>query len=183
MVALITFDLSWHCQPDLLHCKVMAEGVSDADLKVGRELLVHYGSSEEMKNRVVLNTANVFTRAAMFHKFMSRHPLGATFGNTMVEMHRTGKYIPDARWLIPTAGRGMVAARAETAWKMYLQPDKVTRADVNAVYFQEAQSLRDETLRVIDDVDAPSRQFDNKYIFENQAAQLKFELMGSEFGV
>lgn len=140
-----------YCSKDLglMPCKVLQEGISDDDLKVGRELPVHYGASEEMKNRVVLTSHNIFTRAAMFHKFMSRHPLGASFAQTMVEMHRTGKYIPDAKWLIPTAGRGMVAARAEAAWMMFLQPDMVTRSDINLVYFQEAQSLRDEPLTFV----------------------------------
>ena len=45
-------------------------------------------------------------------------------------MHRSGKYVPDAKWLIPTVGRGTVFARAEAAWKMYLSPHHVGTAIV-----------------------------------------------------
>lgn len=95
-----------------------------------------------MRNRVVLNADNVFSHAAIFQKDRSKHPVGTCFLNILIEMHNSGKYIPNAKWLILHAGQGMVNARLEPAWRMYLQPAEVSRDDVIKVYFSTAGTLK-----------------------------------------
>lgn len=133
----------------LLHWNSISKDVTEEDTEAGKELYMHYGSSEEMKNCVILNSHNIFHRAAVFQKYRSNHPLGSCFLNILVEMHNSGKYIPDAKWLIPAAGKGMVYKKAQSAWKMYLQPKEVTRQDVVQVYFSEAETLREEGVEFV----------------------------------
>lgn len=59
-------------------------------------------------------------------------------------LRKSGKYILNAKWLVPHAGHGMVAARGETAWKMYVQPAEVGRDCVIKVYSSAAETLRDK---------------------------------------
>lgn len=66
---------------------------------------MHYRSPKDMKNWVVLNASNIFSHAATFQKYRSKHPLGTCFLNIFVEMHYSGKYIPDVKWLMPHAGK------------------------------------------------------------------------------
>lgn len=133
-----------YCSKDvgLAHFTHFFAGVTQQDIDAGHELYIQFGSSEEMKNRVILNSSNILTRAAVFNKYKCRHPIGMSFHNVLVEMHRTGKYIPDAKWLVPVAGKGMQYSRAEAAWRMFLLPEKVTRGDVSLVYFSHADCLR-----------------------------------------
>ena len=61
-------------------------------------------------------------------------------------MHRTGKYYPVAQWIVPSAGRGMVWKRSESAWKMIVDPAAVELEDVLAVFWV----MDKDDLRTID---------------------------------
>lgn len=70
-----------YCSKDigLIHWDTISKNVSQEDISTGSELYVHYGSPEDMKKRVVLNANNIFSRAATFQKYRSRHPLDTYF--------------------------------------------------------------------------------------------------------
>ena len=48
-----------------------------------------------------------------------------TLAHVLLHMHETVKHNPVAQWIVPSAGRGMVWKRSESAWKLIVDPASV----------------------------------------------------------
>ena len=55
----------------------------------------------------------------------------------LLRMQRTGKYAPDAKWIIPRQGQGMVMVKSAAAWRLMVNPSACTRRDIETVYFAQ----------------------------------------------
>ena len=58
-----------------------------------------------------------------------------SFDTTLVKMHQTGKYVPDARWVVERSRGAMHVDRIESAWRFLTTPEIASAEDVDAVYF------------------------------------------------
>lgn len=114
-------------------------GVSQDDIQSGEALYLEHGQPDIIKNACVLSSYNILQRCYVFWKYhlsLERAPIN--FVTTLVRMHQTGKYVPDARWVVERSGGAMHVARIEAAWRLMTQPEIATREDVDAVYFNFA---------------------------------------------
>ena len=57
--------------------------------------------------------------------------------NTLVRMHKTGKFIPAAQWIVPMQWRGMDLVKAASMWRIITEPQQTTRDDMLNIYFDK----------------------------------------------
>ena len=73
-------------------------GVSEDDKQAGEALFLEHGQPDIVKNACMLSRYNILQRSYVFWKYhLSLELIPVNFVNTLVKMHRTGKYVPDAR--------------------------------------------------------------------------------------
>lgn len=106
--------------------------ISSQMIENGMHLYLQYGSSHSAKNFIVLSFFSLFPRAETFARL---HDDNVSFRRTVLNMHKTGKYAPDAKWIIRGQGRGMDVDRAEGAWRLMREPDIAVQDDVDMIYF------------------------------------------------
>ena len=145
---------TWHgmlgyCSKDKFqpHYETISIGeIDDKDMELGADRYCQYGAGD-LKKKAVISGWTLWERCNTFRKMkMNALMSNDTLAHVLLRMHRTGKYYPVAQWIVPSAGRGMVWKRFESAWKMIVNPAAVQLEDVLAVYW----AMDKEDLRTID---------------------------------
>jgi len=106
----------------------------------GLQLYLQYGASEVAKAFIVLSQYSIFQKAAVFHKMYMHVEENHNFRAVLLEMHMSGKYAPDSKWIIQRQGQGMAVDCAEAAWKMMKSPKDSTMNMIEMVYFDMERS-------------------------------------------
>ena len=145
---------TWHgmlgyCSKDKFqpHYETISTGeIDDRDMELGANRDCQYGAGD-LKKKSVISGWTLWERCNTFRKMkMNTLMSNDTLAHVLLRMHRTGKYYPVAQWIVPSAGRGMVWKRSESAWKMLVDPASVQLEDVLAVYW----AMDKDYLRTVD---------------------------------
>ncbi|KAL3691874.1 hypothetical protein R1sor_005525 [Riccia sorocarpa] len=113
------------------HFVKYVKNVSEEQQEQGRKIHVIYGSSV-YKNRVEITPNNILGRVLQFRKYRARHPLTLSFCSCLKQMMNCGQYMAGMKWL---QGQPMSLVRAETVWKIAVNPSMVDIEDVEEVFF------------------------------------------------
>lgn len=103
--------------------------ISDADLQEGVNCYLQMGECDSMKGKIVLAPETALSQAVTFHHFMAL-PANIGLRETLVKMHRSGRYIPDVKLVA-----SIPVDKAESIFKMCISPDTVSLQDIDCVYF------------------------------------------------
>jgi hypothetical protein len=110
--------------------------VTQREKELGYSKYVEEGAADIVKNACVLTPHNVLQRAYVYWKFhLSSELVRPMFIDIIVKMHRTGRFIPDAKWVIEQKGGAMHVSRIEAAWALITNPGVATPELIDAVYF------------------------------------------------
>ncbi len=116
--------------------KCALAGYSDDDIEAGDILYLRLGAGP-LKNKTELTQKNVFAKAVHFATF---HGVGKSFRepclvDVLSAMLRTGLFYPSANFVMPSGGRGMDGERAECLFGALMDPEGVTAAMVERVFY------------------------------------------------
>ncbi|KAL3689722.1 hypothetical protein R1sor_016031 [Riccia sorocarpa] len=117
-----------------LHFQVCKKGITDAMQREGMDIFTLFGDAVDLKNRVELNPSNFLQHALQYNQFISRDPLGA--GTSLLDCLRRmiveGHYTPSFTLVMNNT---LDKKRVASMWKSYVQPDAITMADVDNIFF------------------------------------------------
>ncbi|KAL2633442.1 hypothetical protein R1flu_004921 [Riccia fluitans] len=113
------------------HFKFYSKNVSEEQKAEGSHMHSIYGASE-YKHKLELTPANILDRALQFRKYGVKNPLSITFRRCIVEMIRSGQYIPGFRWLTTAK---ISKLRAEWIWHACTSPHSIEVPNVEAIFF------------------------------------------------
>jgi hypothetical protein len=113
--------------------------IDEATIDAGEQLYLQYGASTTSKGFITLSPYTIFHRATLFYRLYFPDS-NLTFRRILLEMHKSGKYAPDGKWIIKRAGEGLNVNSAEAAWRLMRDPQNCTERDIGCVYFDMFQS-------------------------------------------
>lgn len=95
-----------------------------------------------------LNSASLFERVCHFDTLFPGDILRETFTGACTRMIRTGRYLFDARFVVPMNGFGMDPVKADCLWKVYKDPKNVQPHDIATILYQNPVNHRDRFPRI-----------------------------------
>ncbi|KAL3677395.1 hypothetical protein R1sor_027343 [Riccia sorocarpa] len=121
-----------------LHFRLYSKNVTEQQMEDGRKRHMVFGASG-YKNRLELTPQNLLCRALQFRRYRSKNPVTISFRHCIHEMARSGQYMVGLKWLLsPT----VCNVRAERLWMFAVQPEAVSMADVDHIFFNFQQTAR-----------------------------------------
>ena len=114
-------------------------GVTDADVEAGLELHARLGAGD-LKHRTEISPANLFKKATAYWTFkLNKSRQQGDLPNVLLQMMRSGKFFPAARWCSQVYGQGFTRERANTMWKLYTYPDEIDVDDIEDIFLTDMQ--------------------------------------------
>mmetsp|Transcript_39255 Transcript_39255/g.65943 ORF Transcript_39255/g.65943 Transcript_39255/m.65943 type:complete len:406 (+) Transcript_39255:751-1968(+) len=121
---------------------VKTANITEQDLKEGRRRYLMLGAGP-LKGRAALSPRNLLIKAHLYHHMnMNAKYHGKSLAYTIMKMIRTGNFYPCMSWIVRFQGGGLVYERADTVWRMLLDPTATTKEDVKQVFFHSDEQER-----------------------------------------
>lgn len=117
----------------------ITDNITPEDLKEGRRRYLMMGAGP-LKGRCALTPRNILPKALLFHHMNMKaglHPKSLPY--TIRKMIRTGNFYPCMTWIVKYQGGGLVYLRADTVWRMLLDPKATDLADIQEVFFHNEE--------------------------------------------
>jgi hypothetical protein len=123
---------------------------------------------EEGKRKVPLCFKNTIHKAHVYYTHMPNAPPpeDVDIRQVLLSMLKSGIYIPDCAWVVPTAGRGMQFSRLKSIWRSMTAPHLLNAADIDNIFIMEddinpgrngwgryygaSEALKDSTSKVVE---------------------------------
>ena len=109
-------------------------GISDAMMQKGAKLFLQHGAPASKKACTVLSPYTIFHRTSVYHQHFGRDE-DEEMPDVLLDMHKTGRYAPDGKWIIAGPGKGMDLQKAECAWRLMQKPADAELEDIYNVHF------------------------------------------------
>ncbi|KAL3701017.1 hypothetical protein R1sor_019039 [Riccia sorocarpa] len=123
---------------DKQHFCLYFKNVSEKQMDDGRKRHIRFGVSG-YKNRLELTPQNVLGRALQYRRYRSKNPVTISFRMCIREMVRLGQYMAGLKWLLSPS---VLKVRAERLWMAAVQPETVSMADIDHMFFNFEQTDR-----------------------------------------
>jgi hypothetical protein len=104
-------------------------------IQEGIDKYVKYGTPFA-KNRVILTHTNLVEKVAVWFQFKGKKLLENTLPGVLLQMLKTGTYLPSASWVVPVRQGGMDYKRAAALWKCMISPSTLEMDDICQIFFE-----------------------------------------------
>jgi hypothetical protein len=117
------------------HYKNIMHNVSEEQIVDGKKMFELLGNTG-LKHRVKVMPVNFFDRVFHYYNYSYKGPRQTSLGAIVLDMMRSGKFYPDAKWVTPAIGGGMDYRCATAAFKMMAVPKYTNGGDIMNVFFK-----------------------------------------------
>lgn len=121
------------------HYRVIQSNVSQDEIEEGKLEYIKEGKGD-LKGKVPLCFKNTINKAHVYYTHYMPNappPQDVDIRQVLLSMLKSGIYIPDCAWVVPTAGRGMQFTRLKSIWRSMTAPELLTATDIDNIFIMQ----------------------------------------------